>query len=448
MGRRKVGRYEVISEIGQGAMGVVYRAVDPLIEREVAIKTINLEAAGDGRAEYEQRFYREAKSAGRLSHPNIVTIYDVGNIDSVAYIAMEFLEGLELRNLIDTDRLQSIERVVKIAARTADGLAYAHKHNVVHRDIKPSNIMIMRNGVVKIMDFGIASMSASSSRTVAGMLMGSPQYMSPEQVESHEVDGRSDIFSLGVVLYEMLTGKPPFRGGSMSELLYNIVHLPHMAPSKLKPGLPRAFDLIIARALAKNPAERYQNAADFAHDLRHYDTLELPEEANPTADAPTVMIVERLDSKPDFSSEAAREVQPVVRQKTEQKSNRLPLLLGLVGGGLLLVAVGASFLDRNPAKEPMHEATMQEPAQPLIERQVSGEPPPVAASGEGVLSLAISPWGEVVVDSKTQGASPPLNQLTLPVGKHLVEIRNADFTPYRVEIEIRAGESVSVRHKF
>ena len=447
MGRRKVGRYEVISEIGQGAMGVVYRAVDPLIEREVAIKTINLEAAGDGREEYEQRFYREAKSAGRLSHPNIVTIYDVGNTDSVAYIAMEFLEGLELRNLMDADRLQSIERIVKIAARTADGLAYAHKHKVVHRDIKPSNIMIMRNGVVKIMDFGIASMSTSSSRTVAGTLMGSPQYMSPEQVESHEVDGRSDIFSLGVVLYEMLTGKPPFRGGNMSELLYNIVHLPHMAPSKLKSDLPRAFDLIIARALAKNPAERYQNAADFAHDLRHYDTLVLPEEANPIADAPTVMIDERLDNRPVSSPEPAREASRATKAKTEPKSNRLPLLLGLVGGGLLLVAIGASFIDRNPPKKPEPGMAMQAPAQQLAERQ-EPEPAPVAAIGEGLLSLAISPWGEVIVDGKSQGASPPLNQLTLPVGKHLVEIRNTDFTPHRVEIEIKAGESVSVRHKF
>jgi serine/threonine protein kinase len=454
MGNRKIGRYEVISEIGQGAMGVVYRAVDPLIEREVAIKTINLEAAGAGRAEYEQRFYREAKSAGRLSHPNIVTIYDVGNEDDVAYIAMEFLEGLELRKLIDTDRLQTVERIVKIAARAADGLAYAHKNNVVHRDIKPSNIMIMRNGVVKIMDFGIASMPTSSSRTIIGSLMGSPQYMSPEQAESREVDGRSDIFSLGVVLYEMLTGKPPFQGSSMDELLYNIVHLPAMAPSKRKPELPRAFDKIIARVLAKDPNERYQNAADFAHDLRNYETLE-PSETLSAAldmDAATVMVVEQFGNKP--APEPVRKspgAKPFVAAKPKanpkaQKTNRLPLLLGLVGGLLVLVTIALSFM--GDAKHPAQEVAAQQPAVVESAPLPVVAAPPVADVGVGMMTLAISPWGEVIVDDKSHGASPPLNQLELPAGKHLVEIRNADFTPHRVEIEVKAGESVSIRHKF
>lgn len=462
MERRKIGRYEVIAEIGQGAMGVVYRAIDPLIEREVAIKTVNLEAAGEGRAEYEQRFYREAKSAGRLSHPNIVTIYDVGNTDDLAYIAMELLDGLELRKLMDSDRIQTVERIVKIAARAADGLAYAHKNNVVHRDIKPSNIMIMRNGAVKIMDFGIASIPASSSRTVIGTLMGSPQYMSPEQAQSHEVDGRSDIFSLGVVLYEMLTGKPPFQGGSMDELLYNIVHLPAMAPSKRKPDVPRAFDVIISRALAKDPNDRYQSAADFAQDLRSHESLVLQSQpVTQELDAATVMVVEGSSGKYFPKPEPARPLnatKPTIAQPRTEHSgvqrnrlrDHLPLLLGLAGGGLVLLAIAFSLMGNKPREEPLQAAVAQqiivsEPASPSVD--VADEPVTESA-GEGLATFSIAPWGEIIVDEKNYGASPPLQQLALPAGKHMLEIRNSDLSPFRAEIEIKANESLSIRHKF
>jgi eukaryotic-like serine/threonine-protein kinase len=237
MTHKKIDRYEIVSEIGQGAMGVVYRANDPLLERTVAIKTISLELSKDEFEEFEKRFYREASSAGRLNHPNIVTIHDVGNTDNVAYMAMEFLEGEELRDILDSGEVLELDRIADIAAQVADGLAFAHEHGVVHRDIKPSNIMVMKNGIAKITDFGIALIPAGS-RTMDGMVLGSPKYMSPEQVVGRDVDGRSDIFSLGVVLYEMLTGKSPFSGDNISTIMYRILNEMPAAPRTLKPELP------------------------------------------------------------------------------------------------------------------------------------------------------------------------------------------------------------------
>jgi serine/threonine protein kinase len=175
----QLGRYEVLGELGQGAMGVVYKARDPLIDRVVAIKTINLSLALDEKEEFENRFYQEAKAAGRLSHPNIVTIYDVGKNGDVAYIAMEFLEGRELRDIMDDGKLLPIEQVLDIVAQVAQGLAYAHEHDIVHRDVKPSNVMIVRGNHVKITDFGIARMPSSAVQTQTGMVLGSPKYMSP-----------------------------------------------------------------------------------------------------------------------------------------------------------------------------------------------------------------------------------------------------------------------------
>jgi len=221
---RQLGRYEIIGELGQGAMGVVYKARDPLIDREVAIKTINLSLAMDERDEFEARFYQEAKAAGRLGHPNIVTIYDVGRGEEVAYIAMEYLQGRELRDILNEKPLLPLREVLSIVSQVAQGLAYAHEHDIVHRDIKPSNVMVVRDGHVKITDFGIARMASSAVRTQTGMVLGSPKYMSPEQVMGKITDHRSDIFSLGVMLYEMLTGQVPFIGENVNAIMYQTLN--------------------------------------------------------------------------------------------------------------------------------------------------------------------------------------------------------------------------------
>jgi serine/threonine-protein kinase len=264
----QLGRYEILSELGQGAMGVVYKARDPLIDRVVAIKTINLGLALDEKEEYEGRFYQEAKAAGRLSHPNIVTIYDVGKNDEVAYIAMEFLEGRELRDIMNDGGLLPVYQVLDIVAQVAQGLAYAHEFDIIHRDIKPANIMVVRDGHVKITDFGIARMASSAVRTQTGMVLGSPKYMSPEQVMGKLLDQRSDIFSLGVMLYEMLTGQAPFTGENVNAIMYQTLNTAPAPPGTLNPNVPEMVNFIVAKALAKSVEDRYQNATDFADDLR------------------------------------------------------------------------------------------------------------------------------------------------------------------------------------
>ena len=263
-----LGRYKIISEIGQGAMGVVYKAVDPVIDRTVAIKTINLNLSRTELEEYEARFQQEIKAAGRLNHPNIVTIYDVGKTDQVAYMAMEFLEGVELKDMISSGNLPPAEQVVDIIAQVADGLHFAHQQDIVHRDVKPSNIMVMKNNLAKITDFGIARLPNSAVKTMTGLILGSPRYMSPEQVIGKAIDARSDIFSLGVVLYEALTGVAPFDGDNVNAIMYATVNTTPPPPSAHNRAVPPMLDLIVAKAMAKLLEDRYQSVKEFADDLR------------------------------------------------------------------------------------------------------------------------------------------------------------------------------------
>jgi serine/threonine-protein kinase len=264
-----LGRYEVVAELGKGAMGVVYRANDPMLNRMVAIKTINTEEAGhEGMAEYEARFYTEAKAAGGLNHPNIIIIYDIGKSGHLVYMAMEYIEGQELRDMLVDGKPIAVAQAVDIAAQVADGLGYAHQHQVVHRDIKPANIMITPEGRAKIADFGIARMRSSETRTQTGVILGSPKYIAPEQVVGKRADHRSDIFSLGVILYECITGATPFNGEGLSALMYQITNHDPAPPSSSNSQVPVMLDYIIAKVLSKSPEGRYQSAADFANDLR------------------------------------------------------------------------------------------------------------------------------------------------------------------------------------
>jgi serine/threonine protein kinase len=267
METRKLGRYEIVSELGKGAMGTVYKATDPLLERTVAIKTISISADDPEMAEYEARFYQEAKAVGGLNHRNIVTVYDVAKSGNMPYLAMELLDGHELGTLLGNGRLP-VAHALDIAAQVADGLAYAHDHGVVHRDIKPANIMVMQDGVVKIADFGIARMRSAERGNDTAPVVGSPRYMSPEQVLRKRAEARSDIFSLGVVLYEMLAGTPPFSGADLNAILFQIVNLVPPAPSTVNPDMPEMVDFVVAKALSKSPDERYESARELAEDLR------------------------------------------------------------------------------------------------------------------------------------------------------------------------------------
>lgn len=261
----RIGRYELVSELGRGAMGIVYRARDPKIGREVAVKTIKLgdHADADEIGELRQRLFREAQSAGRLSHPGVVTIYDVDEQDGLAYITMELVEGRRLSD-VGAESLGDEEKFAlasELVERVGSALDYAHGRGIVHRDVKPSNIMVTDDGI-KIMDFGVARI-ASSQLTHTGTVVGTPNYMSPEQVRGDAVDGRSDQFSLGVLVYELLTGEKPFEGDGIATTFYNIVHTEPVAPRRLDPAILPAVEAVVLRALAKDPADRFDSCSAF-----------------------------------------------------------------------------------------------------------------------------------------------------------------------------------------
>lgn len=265
-----LGRYQVIKEIGRGAMGVVYLGRDPKIGRTVAIKTMSLADEFDARVyeEVSQRFYREAETAGRLNHPNIVTIYDVGDDQGLAYIAMDFLSGEPLEDFAVPGKLLPLNEVISITIKVAEALDYAHSQNVVHRDIKPGNILYEReSGRLKITDFGIASLT-DVSKTRTGTILGSPSYMSPEQVSGRKVDGRSDIYSLGVTFYQLLRGELPFESSSLTGLMFKIANETHPDVTFLRPDIPVTIKAVIDKALQKNASDRYATGADLAKALR------------------------------------------------------------------------------------------------------------------------------------------------------------------------------------
>jgi serine/threonine-protein kinase len=250
-------------------MGIVYKGEDPKIHRTVAIKTVRLtDFDEDMLDEMKERFFREAESAGLLTHPNIVTIYDAGEEHDLAYIAMEFLKGTDLEENTTKENLFSVRETLSIVAQVADALDFAHNKGIVHRDIKPANIMrVEETQEVKVTDFGIARIT-SSSKTKTGVIMGTPSYMSPEQVAGKKVDGRSDIFSLGVVLFEMLSGEKPFAGEDMTSLMFKIAKEKHPSIKTINPQVPAIIEKIIDKALAKEPDQRYQKAGQMAEHLK------------------------------------------------------------------------------------------------------------------------------------------------------------------------------------
>ncbi|MGO9443254.1 MAG: serine/threonine-protein kinase [Thiobacillaceae bacterium] len=519
----RLGRYEILAELGRGAMGVVYKAIDPIIDRTVAIKTIQFDQSMDDLANFEERFYREAKSAGRLNHPNIVTIYDVGKTDNIAYMAMEFLEGQLLKEALDVHAPMSVDRIADIVAQVADGLEYAHENAIVHRDIKPANIMLVRGNAVKITDFGIAQMP-SGSKTLAGTVMGSPKYMAPEQVAGSTVDGRSDLFSLGVVLYEMLTGEPPFDGDNINTTMYRIVNEAPLPPQTLAPRIPDVFNYIVAKALAKHPDERYQTAGALAHDLRNHRNLSAPISAAAKVTEPGTadrkagvrsnVGVETVFLNPNSRAQIA--IKPAngnigaakpqlaaadaVGAVPWQSRNVLILAIAILLLSFTVMAFrGQRVHHGNVASPGLHAVTpvpaliMNPPKRGVLrdktslKRQLSKErhvaephtsvmvaaasgvdtprlktrvdaigpskmptnpPDPTTPRGDALLSFAVTPWGKVYVDGEQAGASPPLTELRIPAGKHVIEIRNMDFSPYSRTIDLKADSMQTIKYIF
>lgn len=273
MALKNLGRFEIIGEIGSGGMGVVYKGRDPKINRPVALKVVRPVMGTAKSAEQEQavsRFHIEAQAAGQLSHPNIVTIYDVGeeatSEGTLVYIAMEFVDGKGLDHYIYQKTFTTLEQKIKIIKQIAEGLDYAHKRGVIHRDVKPANVLITDDGVPKLTDFGLARLS-DSSLTMSGTILGTPNYMSPEQVQGKKVDARSDFFSLTVVLYEMITNEKPFAADSITSVIYKVVHEEPVPPRRLNASLPNMLDAFVRKGLAKNPDSRFQSGADYLKGL-------------------------------------------------------------------------------------------------------------------------------------------------------------------------------------
>src|SRR2546427_218446 len=271
----KAGRYEIVGELGRGAMGVVYKAMDPVIGRTVAVKTIRLSEEGTGlsRPELLTRFQTEARAAGLLTHPNIVVVFDAGEEDGLYYITMELVEGKSLQTLLDGGHAFPLPRTLRIMDQTCSALQFAHERNVIHRDIKPANLMLTADDTVKVTDFGTAKILQFGTVQQTAHVMGTPSYMSPEQVKGRAVDGRSDIFSLGVMLYEMVTGEKPFPGQNITTVIYKIVNEEPVPPRQINPSIHAGISAVVMRALEKEPDQRYQSCREMLEDLRNYRSI-------------------------------------------------------------------------------------------------------------------------------------------------------------------------------
>ena len=306
----KLGRYEIVRELGKGAMGIVYLAKDPLIGRLVALKTIRPSAHADDEdtKEFQARFVREAQAAGILNHPSIVTVHDIG-VDEptgVSFIAMEYVEGQNLKEVLSAGRPLSFEQAADIIAQVAEGLDFAHAKGIVHRDVKPANIILLEGNRAKITDFGIAKItSGAANLTTTGQFLGTPNYMAPEQIKGTPVDGRSDIFSLGICLYECLTHRKPFGGDSLTSISYKIVHEPFPPLQEANPTIPDGFADVVGHCLAKDPVKRYQRGKDVANALRVVIRGERPTRSNEPLFADAT-VVTRADREKQMTVEIDR----------------------------------------------------------------------------------------------------------------------------------------------
>jgi serine/threonine protein kinase len=342
----QLGRYEIVAELGRGAMGAVFRARDPKIDRTVAIKTIAVPASSRQDAEhYRQRFFREAQAAGRLSHPGIVTIYDVGEDEAThtPFIVMECVQGDSLDRLVAATPAASLTRdiTLRLLRQIAEALDYAHRQGIVHRDIKPANIMVTPEGQPKIADFGIAKV-AMAETTLPGHVVGTPAYMSPEQLNGKAVDGRSDLFSLGVITYWLLTGVKPFDGATLTEICVQVVTKDPAPPSELASGLNMDFDYVLSRALAKDPVMRYQSGSEMAADL---DDLSAGRKPRSIVRSAKTQVVPQIGGMTSSQGKAAADVATSPNPQAAEKNHRgrRKLLISLTVAALFLLAGGSFF---------------------------------------------------------------------------------------------------------
>ena len=451
---KTIGRFTLLNEIGRGSYGVVYAAHDPVLAREVAIKIIPLAREETFRTQIEANFLQEAKSAGGMSHPSIVTIYDAGKTDSFAYIAMERLHGQDLHEYLAGGNRMSPRQAASMLMRLADAIHYANKRGLVHRDIKPSNIFLSRDLKPKLLDFGtaLAPVRRDGAAKQSRHLVGTPNYMSPEQAKGESLDARSDIFSLGTILYELLAGRRAFDGRTIDDTLGQVVSASPRAIEKLRPEMPIGLTEIVRKAMARDPAQRYSKAADLRNALAEFV---------------------------EGSRSANADLSVAMRPRTESASLRpgssWRIALGVAAAAIALVIMIAALRAPRPApvvaEIPLPSPVAAAPAPetpalpdstvpvPVMEdlRPVDSkagprrrnEPAPAApAPREGTVNLAIAPWGEVFIDGAARGVSPPLTQLVLPPGTHSIEVRNGTSPAFVARVDIRSGESLTLQHRF
>ncbi len=467
----QVGRYKIESELGHGAMGVVYRAFDPAIGRTVAIKTIRLAEVEDAdeRARLRDRLLHEARSAGVLSHPGIVTVYDVSEEDDLAYIAMEFVNGPTLEKLLSSEQPPDAKAIFRVLREMAAALDYAHKKGIVHRDIKPANIMIHDDGTVKITDFGVAKMPAPHLATQAGMVLGTPSYLSPEQALGRPVDGRSDQFSLAVLAFEMLTGEKPFAAEQLAALVYKIAHEETPSAMQLNPSLGWQVDVVLRRALDKGPAARFPSCAEFIKALETACNTSKGWKPLPRGGGQSLPTVEAEVPKEQVPAPPLVQPEPT-RVEHGRKRVNLSVVLLVTSAIAVLALAGVWFATRRPPNFPVEpsanvqtqqgaasrpspagaaipktEAAEQSASAPS-ETEAPAEPKPdtapavVAPLSESRIAADVTvqvrtspPGADVVFDGNQARTCQTPCSVTLPPGRHTAA---ATFAGYRPALRI------------
>ena len=483
MSVQTVGRYEIVGELGRGAMGVVYKAQDPTIGRTVALKTMRLDVHGLESDDVLRRFKNEARAAGLLNHPNIVTIYDAGEQDGMFYIAMEFIEGTTLQSLLGEKRVLTPEEIIEISRQICKGLDYAHANGIVHRDIKPANIMMTADGTVKIMDFGIAK--AGGGMTSTGQVLGTPNYMSPEQVKGKVLDGRSDLFSFGVVLYEMVTGEKPFVGQNITTIIYKIVHENPIPPRDLDVTIHPGLSMVVTKTLAKTPEERYQAGAELMKDLENYKSA--GSSLSATAVLPTTAVNRSEATQPFLpagptAAGAASAVRIASgRQEATAVPKRRGVLALVLAAVVLAMAAGGGYLfylyhttkkmqeSDQALEQKISEQQKQEAAAAAAAKEAENKPQgtTTAASAEPASraeaqkvaessSTVAKDRGELRFDSQPRGAKVEVDGWTEPTwvtpfpasnlsgGQHTVVFSKAGYLPETRTVTVTTGKSLPV----
>lgn len=382
-----IGRYEIVEELGRGAMGSVFKAKDPAVGRIVALKTIHTTALeGAQSEEYRTRFYREARASGVLAHPGIVPVFDVGEDQGAPFLVMEFVEGRTLAEAIKKGERFTLERVCEIGQQIAEALGYAHRQGVIHRDIKPANILMTSKEVYgserpRITDFGIAKL-ASSDITTTGQLLGTPSFMPPEQFTGSPIDGRADLFSLGVILYSLATGEQPFPGETMTAVSYKVVYTEPVPPAKLNPAIPARVEAVILKCLAKSPADRYQTGEELALDLASVRTSPVTSVMQPAPLMPSAMESEATlgpnavsgslrpapvvtaDKSGARQAPAAQAAKPAAGKPAAAKKPQPAMVMALVAAVVAAAAIGGGWYwwaHRKPATPPQQAVTVPQP---------------------------------------------------------------------------------------